>query len=230
MALEITRSSSEKPEWSTKKCIIVAIISLIIGLSIFMLAYISMNKHILIDQYNQPILSWLIEHRKVQATKIIEIATSLAGSVYLSGIVTLVAIIWAIVKREVWRPLLLVCAVGATSVVSSILKSIVAHARPDQINMIKPFELDYSFPSGHVLGITVFLLVFGYLIISRRSSDFRVTVWLILTLFLTSIIAFTRLYLGYHWLTDVTASFGLGLVMLAFVIFADRIFVHIFKN
>lgn len=230
MALEITRLSDERPEWSTKKCIIVAIISLIIGLSIFTIAYISMHKHIYLDQYNQSILTWMVEHRKAQITAIVGFITSLAGSVYLGGIVSAIAIIWAIIKREVWRPFLLIGAVGATTIVSSVIKSIIKNARPEQISMVKPFELDYSFPSGHVLAITVFILVFGYLIISRRSSDFRITVWFILTAFLITLIAFTRLYLGYHWLTDATASVGVGFIMLALVIFVDRFFVQMFKN
>lgn len=230
MALEITRSSDEKPEWSTKKCVIIAIICLLIGALILTFAYFSIRQHIYLDQYNQPILTWMVEHRKTQITTIIEFITSLASSVYLSGIVSIIAIIWAIFKRELWRPFLLIGTVGATTIVSSVIKSIVKNARPEQINMIKPFELDYSFPSGHVLAISVFILVFGYLIISRRSSDFRITVWFILTTFLVALIAFTRLYLGYHWLTDVTASFGIGLVMLALVIFVDRFFVQTFKN
>jgi len=230
MALEITRSSDIKPEWSTKKCIIIAIICLIIGVSIFTVAYISMHNHLYLDQYNQSVLSWMVDHRKTQTTKIMEFITSLASSIYFGGIVSAIAIVWAISKREVWRPLLLIAAVGATTIVSTVMKSLVSNVRPPQINMIKPFEIDYSFPSGHVLGMTVFMLVFGYLIISRRSSDFRITVWLILTAFFVAVIAFSRLYLGYHWLTDVTASLGIGFIMLTLVILVDRFFIQIFKN
>ena len=202
MALEITNSSNIKPEWSTKKCIIVAIVCLIIGVSIFSFAYISMHDHLYIDQYNQSVLSWMVEHRTTQIITIMQFITSLAGSFYLSGIVSVIAIIWAISKHEAWRPLLLIAAVGATTIVSTAMKSLISNIRPSEINMVKPFEIGYSFPSGHVLGMTVFLLVFGYLIISRRSSGFRITIWLIMTAFFVAVIAFSRLYLGYHWLTS----------------------------
>jgi len=230
MALEITNSSDIKPAWSTKKCMIIATICLVIGVSIFTVAYISMHSHLYLDQYNQSILSWMVEHRKPQITTIMAFVTSLAGSIYLSGIVSTVAIIWAISKREVWRPLLLVMAVGATTIISTAMKSLISNIRPSEINMIKPFEIGYSFPSGHVLGMTVFLLVFGYLIISRRSSGFRVIIWLILTAFFVAVIAFSRMYLGYHWLTDVTASVGIGFIMLTLVILVDRFFIQIFKS
>jgi len=230
MTLEITSSSDNKPAWSTKKCIIVAIICLIIGISIFTIAYISMHNHLYLDQYNQSVLSWMVEHRTAQIIIIMKFITSLAGSFYLSGIVSAIAIVWAISKREIWRPFLLIAAVGATTIVSTVMKSLISNIRPSELNMIKPFEIDYSFPSGHVLGITVFLLVFGYLIISRRSSGFRIIIWLILSSFFVAVIAFSRLYLGYHWLTDVTASIGISFIMLTLVILVDRFFVQIFKN
>jgi len=35
------------------------------------------------------------------------------------------------------------------------------------------------------------------------------------------VVAFSRLYLGYHWLTDVTASMGLAVAVTGIVILAD---------
>lgn len=230
MTLEIIKRSKPKIPWSTKACIIFSIFCLLIGSAIFIVAYISMSKNILLDQYNQPLLSWLVEHRKTQITYALSIVTTFAGSFYLSSLVGAIAIIWALIKREIWRPALLVGAISICPIISSVTKTIVQNTRPDQLNMIQPFELDYSFPSGHTLGIIVLLLVLGYLIISRHTSDFRITVWSIITVALTALIAFSRLYLGYHWLTDVVASIGLGFIILSLAVVADRFFIHIFKN
>jgi len=230
MTLDVIKLSKTKLAWSTKKCIIIAVISLVIGLAIFMIAYVSMNKHILLDIYNQPILSWMVSYRKEQITPIILAITSIASSAYFSAIVFAIAIFWAVTKRELWRPILLIGSIGFCSVVSTIIKSVVENARPLSIYMVRPLENDYSFPSGHTLAIVVFSLVIGYLIVSRHSSNFRATIWFITTIVLTSIIAFSRLYLGYHWLTDVTASIGLGFIILSLVIFVDRIFINMYKN
>lgn len=226
MTLEIIKRSKPKIPWSTKACVFFSIFCLLIGSAIFIVAYISMSRHIWLDQYNQPLLSWLVEHRKTQITYALSIVTTFAPMYSVMAI----SIIWALIKREIWRPALLVGAISICPIISSVAKMIVQNARPDQLNMIQPFELDYSFPSGHTLGIIVLLLVLGYLIISRHTSDFRITVWFIITVALTALIAFSRLYLGYHWLTDVVASIGLGFIVLSLAIVADRFFIHIFKN
>ena len=230
MALDIVKPSKTNQAWSTKNSIIIAIVSLIIGLAIFALAYVSMSRHTYLDAFNQPILSWMISHRQAQFTPIVAFITSFAGSLYLSVAVSVIALIWAISRRELWRPALLIGAVGFCSIIATVLKPLAHNARPIAENMIKPLELDYSFPSGHTLAIIVFTLVFGYLIISRCSSKLRIAAWLLATIILTFIIACSRLYQGYHWLTDVTASIGIGFVVLALVIFADRFFISIYSN
>ena len=230
MALEIIESSRIKTAWSTKKCISLAVFSLVVGIAIFIVAYISMKQNIWIGSYNKPTLSWLIAHRDPQITNIMKIITTIAGLQIFAGILSIGTIIWAFYKREIWRPFIFVSAVGIAAAVSTFFKSITMNGRPDQVNMIAPFELDYSFPSGHTISVVICLLVLGYLIYSRHYSFGRFFSWAIITILGTGIVAISRLYLGYHWLTDVVASIGLGFIILALVIFIDRIFVSRFKK
>ena len=111
---------------------------------------------------------------------------------------------------------------AATSV---ILKSVIKDPRPPQLDMVPLFETDFSFPSGHTIGMAVFLFVLGYLIYSRHFSTMRFWVWIIIAVVGTGLIALSRLYLGYHWLTDVVASLGLALIILVIVIFVDLVVV-----
>ena len=221
MALTVTESPKVKEQLSTKKRWIIAIVSLIIGVVVFIIAYIGMKQKTGLGALNQPILSWMISHRNADITEITKIVTTVASPMIFTSIIGVVVIIWAIAKREIWRPILLAGAMAIAALVSIILKSVIKDPRPPQIDMIPMFETDFSFPSGHTIGMAVFLFVLGYLLYSWHYSVVRFWVWIIIALIGTGIIALSRLYLGYHWLTDVVASLGLALIILAIVIFID---------
>ena len=75
-------------------------------------------------------------------------------------------------------------------------------------------ETTASFPSGHTIGTATFLLVAGYLVCSRNPSVARIVAWGVATVVGTALVALSRLYLGYHFLTDVVAAVALAVVVL----------------
>lgn len=83
----------------------------------------------------------------------------------------------------------------------------------------RPIELyagtdSYSFPSGHA---TLSTVVYGFLAVLSANVLAPSWRWLPYTLatLLVSGIAFSRLYLGAHWLADVAAGVGLGTAWVA---------------
>ena len=230
MALDIIESTNIKTAWTTMKSVITAVICFVIGLIIFIIAYLGMRQNSGLGTFNQPVLDWMINNRNSQVTSIMEAVTTAASLQIFTVVVIGIAFVWGILKKEIWRPLAFVSSVGFAAGVSTLLKVLTANNRPPQTSMIAPFELDYSFPSGHTISVVVCLLVLGYLIYSRRSSIVTVTSWLILALVGSAIVAISRLYLGYHWLTDVTASLGLGLIILSIIIIIDRIVINRLEN
>jgi undecaprenyl-diphosphatase len=124
----------------------------------------------------------------------------------------------------------MIIATGTAAASSVILKFLISNERPPELSMIKPLETDYSFPSGHTISMVVLLLVISYLICSRHPSGWRIFSWTIITTIGIGIIAVSRLYLGYHWLTDVVASIGLGLIILTLAIFIDRLVANHFED
>lgn len=104
-----------------------------------------------------------------------------------------------------------------SGVVSTVLKIIVNRPRPSQslVHIMEKTRFQ-SFPSGHVL---FYVMFYGMLVLIMRhhknySNLVRVPVTAI-SLFLIFTIPLSRIYLGAHWFTDVTAGFFAGLFCLA---------------
>lgn len=224
---------NNKSKWLSKKYTVFVIITILVGILLFYLAYIGMKSSTGIGNYNKIILSWLSTHRNPFINSIMQIATTTASPTFFVIIVSIITFAWAYKKREIWRPFLLSLAVIISALTSSILKVIFKNNRPINTDMVPPFEVGFSFPSGHTIGTIVFLLVIGYLFYSRyKNSDkiFWLVCWIILTILGTFIIALSRLYLGYHWFTDIIASIGLGFIIFAIIIFIDRYFISHYKR
>jgi len=230
MTLEIKDSAKSKQMWSTRASIVLAIFSLISGAAIFALAYFGMKQKSGLGSFNQPVLNWMVNHRQDQITEIMKIITKIGDPSVFIFIVIGFAILWAIIKKEIWRPLLLTAAIGSASIVSKVIKTITENARPPQSLMVKPIETDFSFPSGHTSAMMILCLMLGYLICSRSSNIKSFIFWIISTVLAVSAMTISRLYMAHHWLTDTVASVGLCLFIFAFFIIIDRIFIKITKR
>jgi len=92
------------------------------------------------------------------------------------------------------------------------------------VNRPRPNLADWGYPSGHVLSLVVFFGLVAYLLrTSRVSRGWRllgggVGAGIVLT------VAFSRLYLDVHWLTDVIGGFALGLAYLLLTIWLVEAF------
>ncbi len=129
-------------------------------------------------------------------------------AVLLIGVSMLLAI------RRNWRTLVYwLAAVGVAEIFVWTLKYTLGRARPH--NIYAGVE-QFSFPSGHT---TTSIVVYGFLafLLSRGKTD---NVKIALTLLAASIItliAFSRIYLGVHWFSDILGSIGLGLAWMALI-------------
>jgi membrane-associated phospholipid phosphatase len=102
---------------------------------------------------------------------------------------------------------------------NTLLKHQFHRARPTVANPIVTLT-SYSFPSGHTMAATCLYGALAAFAFSHLSSwRWRVAV-ISAAAILVSLVAFSRLYLGAHYLSDVLAAMAEGLAWLAFCLIA----------
>ena len=168
-----------------------------------------------------PVQERLLEARSPVLTTVMIVLAVVFGPVALPLIVLSVSVTWGLLTRHAWRPLLLAAAMATGVVLAQVIGRTVGRERPPTGLMLHGTDLTFSFPSGHVLGASDFLLVTAYLVLSRRTGVRATVVGLAAAVIGVVLAALSRLYLGYHWTTDALASISISLVVLGCVIAID---------
>ena len=154
------------------------------------------------------VLAWMVNHRHPGLTWL-AIAVTNVGSPVGVAVITVGA---AAVSR--WRvgsarpAILILTTLAVAGAVSTLTKLIVGAHRPARAVQLV-VETDPSFPSGHVTGTLALLGALAVVIGHHGGRAVSVTV-IALAAAGTVAVAFTRLYLGVHWVTDIVGGLLLG--------------------
>ena len=171
---------------------------------------------------DHPVLDWMVAHRTAWVTAALTGVTNVFGPTLLPILVAVGCGLWWWRTRRWREPVLLVGAMLLAVGVSSLVKALVARPRPDETAMTVPgVESSFSFPSGHTIGAATLVLVLGYLVWSRRGGAWVLVGWSVGSVLLVALVGGSRLYLGYHFTTDVLAGASLALAVLGVVGLAD---------
>ncbi len=130
--------------------------------------------------------------------------------------VVVAVLLWLLWKRA-WRDALYwLAAIGFGALAVVVIKSALHFPRP--VATYAGADA-YSFPSGHT---TLNTVIYGFLaaLCSHTLQQRRRWLPYALAVVLVGAIAFSRLYLGAHWLADVAAGLGLGLAWVALLTIA----------
>jgi undecaprenyl-diphosphatase len=122
-------------------------------------------------------------------------------------------------RKKNWKKLLLLFStVAGGALLNLVLKNIFLRIRPE-ISGAYRVETGYSFPSGHAMISLVFYGVVAYLALSYvKSKKWKIFI-ISGALMICTLIGFSRLYPGVHFLTDVLAGRAAGGLWLAFCFF-----------
>lgn len=164
------------------------------------------------------VAQWLHQRATPPLTAIVLVFTHLhsAGAMAAYGLVAAATLAW----RRQWRPAWLVTlALGGVLIVNMLMKLAFQRARPTFDEPLLTLAT-YSFPSGHVAASTVaYGLVVMAVFSATRSSQTR-AVTLLGAVAAVVAVAFTRLYLGVHYLSDVLAAGAEGVAWLTICVAA----------
>ena len=144
-----------------------------------------------------------------------EALTPLGDGLLLSGICLLGAGILFRTRRARAAGLTMLCLLGVP--LNYLLKAWIHRPRPAGDLQILTTVTGTSFPSGHTMGAAI---VFGFLAFQAwthlSQPRLRVTVTLGLAT-LPAVVAWTRIYLGAHWFSDVVAGWTAGTFFVLFL-------------
>lgn len=146
-------------------------------------------------------------HATALSTRVLKVYTQLGGALVIVPLGVVVAIVEWIRQRSLAVVTFLILVVGGQFLVANIIKSIVGRARPT-FDQLTGFS-GTSFPSGHAVATAACLSAFA-LVIGRRRSLLVRSLLAGLAVGLATGIAWTRVMLGVHWLTDVLGGLALG--------------------
>ena len=139
---------------------------------------------------------------------------SLVGSEPVVGGLALLLFVVLLERRGQMFAVIAAAAMAVSAALTVGVKLLVERPRPGAIDRLGPVDHSYSFPSGHTLNSTVLLGVAVILLLPLiRGRALRVTTVVGAGL-LALAIGWSRIYLGYHWTTDVIASWLLATALL----------------
>ena len=128
------------------------------------------------------------------------------------GLIPLIALGVAIVWRSSRRwALILPLLMAGTGVLQLVAKWAIDRPRPNLAA--------WGFPSGHVLSVVVFFGLVTYLLAMSTMRRSRRRLGYVGCSAIVLAVAFSRLYLDAHWISDVAGGLTLGLAYLLLTIF-----------
>ncbi|WP_035374871.1 phosphatase PAP2 family protein [Pseudoduganella violaceinigra] len=140
---------------------------------------------------------------------------SVAGIAFLSLLFA-----WHLWRRQARYWLLtLLLAVPPGMVLNVLLKHSYQRVRPTFTDPLLSLPT-YSFPSGHTLAATVFYGVLACYLWTRARNAAQHAALAGGAVLMVMLVAFSRMYLGVHYLTDVVAAVAEGLAWLAICVTA----------
>jgi undecaprenyl-diphosphatase len=163
--------------------------------------------------FDQKVERWFHSHQTPWLNDFSSGTSHLFGGTGVTGaaILLLLHLMW----RRDWRWVTtVICAVPGGMLLDGLLKVAFHRARATLSSLTAVLNTD-SFPSGHVMAATLICgVAAAYFTAQLAAWHLRIFVGLA-ACFMIAVVAFSRVYLGVHFLSDVLAAVAAGLMWLS---------------
>jgi undecaprenyl-diphosphatase len=135
------------------------------------------------------------------------------GRPYTIGALTVVLVLFCYLKGWYRRAVALMVTTVGTGLTILILKQLIHTPRPP-ISYATYVENTFSFPSGHTAGALALYGLCAYMLVHAANTRRLKLFYLMIAIAMVFFIAYSRLFLGVHYLSDVLGGLIVGTVFL----------------
>ncbi|MBI5457298.1 phosphatase PAP2 family protein [Candidatus Kaiserbacteria bacterium] len=154
------------------------------------------------------VLQYLYTERGIATSLSFIGITELGSTVFVCGL-TLCIGIFLVFRRQIPYAAGLAISVFGGEAAALLIKDFLHRARPEKIYQAYA-ETGFSFPSGHATLAAAFYGFLMFLLWRMMPAGYLRTAAILALTLLIGLIAFSRLYLGVHYLSDVLGGLLLG--------------------
>ena len=164
--------------------------------------------------FDELVMRWVASHHMPALDALMLEITALGTGIVVLMIVAIAALFLILTKHKYPAILLLASSFGGL-VLNLVLKLGFNRPRPSVV-VAAVHTFSSSFPSGHAMSAAIVYSTVAYL--AARLHRQKWASWLIMTaaMGLIALIAFSRIYLGVHYPSDVVGGVAIGLAWAAF--------------
>ena len=149
------------------------------------------------------IAEWINQHRIKGLDGLFIFLTDTAGTIAYA--VPIILILYALYKHNVllrMKGLQILSTLLLSTIIVQLIKHIIHRKRPYEVDKIiqkLSYGGGYSFPSGHTADAFALAIAITLVVTKRR--------WILIPLYIWAVtVAYSRMLLGVHYLTDILAS------------------------
>lgn len=174
------------------------------------LAELVRSRSSVLQQFDTGAHDWAVHKRNSGATTFFDTMSNVGGPAGV-GAIAAVALAALLLRRRIALAVYFALTVVGGGLLDLELKRFFARARPAVAEMLRSAQ-GYSFPSGHAMGSTVTFGALSYIAFRILPSWRWKSAAVSLAAALIAAVSLSRVYLGVHWVSDVSAGVIGGLL------------------